>query len=126
MRAVAAAGFAALLLLPSLWFTGENLLSDATHISVALYLAVIPMFAGYLLFGFSLKLIDASRATLITVIEPLVATVLAVLIVGENFKLIGWFGMALVSLCLALQTFKFKSGLKAGVVSTQSESQNNF
>ncbi|MDO6692107.1 EamA family transporter [Aliiglaciecola sp. 3_MG-2023] len=101
-------GLAALLLLPSLWFTGANLFSTVTNTSVALYMAFFPMFLGYLLFGFGLKLVDASRATLITLIEPLVATFLAVIIVGEDFKLIGWFGMGLISLCLALQTVKFK------------------
>lgn len=99
-------GFAAMLLLPSLWFTGENLFATSTNTLVSLYMAIVPMFIGYLLFGFGLKFIDASKATLITLIEPLIATVLAVLIIGEKFKTVGWFGVALVSLCLLMQTFK--------------------
>jgi DME family drug/metabolite transporter len=101
-------GCAALLLLPSLWFTGENLFSSSTNILVSCYMAIIPMFVGYLLFGFGLKFIDASKATLITLIEPLIATVLAVFIIGEKFKTIGWFGVALVSLCLFMQACKSK------------------
>jgi DME family drug/metabolite transporter len=101
-------GCAALVLLPSLWFTGENLFSSPTNTLVSLYMAIVPMYLGYLLFAFGLKLIDASKATLITLIEPLIATVLAVLIIGENFKIIGWFGMALVSLCLLMQTWTFQ------------------
>jgi DME family drug/metabolite transporter len=69
-------------------------------------MAIIPMFLGYLLFGFGLNYIDASKATLITLIEPLVATVLAIVIIGEKFKVIGWAGVALVSLCLLMQTIK--------------------
>jgi len=103
-------GCAALLLLPSLWFTGDNLFSSATNAVVSLYMAIIPMFLGYLLFGFGLNFIEASKATLITLIEPLVATVLAVLIIGEKFKVIGWVGVALISLCLLIQTLKPKSG----------------
>jgi DME family drug/metabolite transporter len=99
-------GCAALLLLPSLWFTGDNLFSSLTNTLVSLYMAVIPMFLGYLLFGFGLNFIDASKATLITLIEPLIATVLAVFIIGERFNVIGWVGVALVSLCLLMQTFK--------------------
>ena len=99
-------GCAALLLLPSLWFTGDNLFSSSTNALVSLYMAIIPMFLGYLLFGFGLNHIDASKATLITLIEPLVATILAVLIIGERFKAIGWIGVALVSLCLLIQTIK--------------------
>ena len=102
-------GCAALLLLPSLWFTGDNLFSSPVNTSVSLYMAVIPMFLGYLLFGFGLNFIHASKATLITLIEPLVATVLSVFIIGEKFKVIGWVGVALVSLCLLMQTFKPQS-----------------
>lgn len=105
-------GCAAILLLPSLYFTGENLFSSGTNTLVSLYMAIIPMFLGYLLFGFGLNYIDASKATLITLIEPLVATLLAVLIIGERFKFIGWLGIALVSLCLLMQTSKAKPNVK--------------
>lgn len=99
-------GCAALLLIPSLWFTGDNLFSTATNTLAALYMAIIPMFLGYLLFAFGLNYIDASKATLITLIEPLVATVLAVFIIGERFKAIGWIGVVLVSICFLMQTYK--------------------
>ncbi len=105
-------GCAALLLLPSLWFTGDNLFSSSSNAFVSLYMAIIPMFLGYLLFGFGLNYIDASKATLITLIEPLVATVLAIVIIGEKFKVIGWIGVALVSLCLLIQTIKPQKKIK--------------
>jgi drug/metabolite transporter, DME family len=111
-------GCAALLLLPSLWFTGDNLFSSSTNALVSLYMAIIPMFLGYLLFGFGLNYINASKATLITLIEPLVATVLAVFIIGEKFKVIGWIGVALVSLCLLMQTIKPQKKLRLAVKST--------
>jgi len=111
-------GCAALLLLPSLWFTGDNLFSSSVNTSVSLYMAVIPMFLGYLLFGFGLNFIHASKATLITLIEPLVATVLSVFIIGEKFKVIGWVGVALVSLCLLMQTFKPQSQSRLTYTST--------
>ncbi|GHE85276.1 DMT family transporter [Thalassotalea profundi] len=111
-------GCAALLLLPSLWFTGDNLFSSSTNALVSLYMAIIPMFLGYLLFGFGLNFIDASKATLITLIEPLVATVLAVFIIGERFKVIGWVGVALVLLCLLMQTIKTQKQLQLAIKST--------
>lgn len=76
------------------------------------------MFLGYLLFGFGLNYVDASKATLITLIEPLVATILAILIIGERFKTIGWVGVVLVSLCLLMQTFKPQSQAKLAIEST--------
>lgn len=99
-------GCAALLLLPSLWFTGDNLFSNPVNTSVSIYMAVVPMFLGYRLFGFGLNFVDASKATLITLIEPLVAAALAIVIIGEKFTLVGWLGAALVSVCLLLQTIK--------------------
>lgn len=95
---------AAVILLPTLLITGDRLFASAVNISVAIYLAVVPMFIGYLLFGFGLRRVSASEATLITLLEPVVATVMAVLIVGEVVGFNGWMGMALISLCLILQT----------------------
>ncbi len=110
-------GCAALLLIPSLGFTGDNLFSSPTNTLVSLYMAVIPMFLGYLLFAFGLTFIAASKATLITLIEPLVATILAVLFLGERFKFIGWLGAALVTLCLLMQTIKPQSRLSLNIKS---------
>ena len=99
-------GLSAILLLPSLLLTGGNLFLDAKHISVALYLAIAPMFFGYLLFGQALREIEASKATLITLLEPIVATILAIIIIGETFSPIGWLGMSLMIVCLLLQVMK--------------------
>lgn len=96
-------GLAALLLLPSLLFTGDNLFASTSNSLVVLYMAIIPMFLGYVLFGYGLNYVEASQATLLTLLEPALATVMAVLIVGEKFSIIGWVGIALILLCLLLQ-----------------------
>jgi len=100
-------GLAAVILLPSLPFTGQNVFSEPQYIGILLYMAVVPMFLGYLLFGYALKQIEASTATLITLLEPAIATLLAVTIVGEIFAPVGWFGFILIFICLALQVFRF-------------------
>ncbi len=102
-------GLAALILLPSLFVTGENLFVSAGNTIVALYMAIIPMFFGYLLYGYGLRSIDASKATLITLIEPLIAALLAVWILDETFRPIGWLGMMLVCACLLIQSVKIES-----------------
>src|SRR5690554_7817651 len=76
-------GVAAIVLLPSLLLTGQNLFATPINAGVALYMALIPMFVGYLCFGYGLRYIAASTATLITLLEPVVAVLLAVLVVGE-------------------------------------------
>ena len=105
-------GCAALVLLPSLWFTGHNLFANAIHTGVSLYMAVVPMFLGYLLFGYGLRTTEASKATLITLIEPLVATLFAIFLIGEVFKPVGWVGMMLVSLCLFIQSVRLPLAFK--------------
>ncbi|MDF1763066.1 MAG: EamA family transporter [Oleibacter sp.] len=100
-------GIAALLLLPVLILTGSNLFSDVSHTMVAFYMAIIPMFLGYLCFGYGLKSIAASKATLITLLEPVVATFFAIMIVDERFNIAGWYGMAFITVCLLLQLVKF-------------------
>lgn len=102
-------GCAALVLLPSLWFTGQNLFANTVHTSVSLYMAVVPMFLGYLLFGYGLRTTEASKATLITLIEPLVAALFAIFLIGEVFKPVGWVGMTLVCFCLLIQSIKLPS-----------------
>jgi DME family drug/metabolite transporter len=108
-------GVAAIFLLPSLFFTGENLFSTTTNGVVALYMAAVPMFLGYLLFGLGLRHIEASKATLITLLEPVVATILAIVIVGEVFDTNGLIGMLCISICLMFQMIKLPKRLTSSL-----------
>ena len=60
------------------------------------------MFLGYLLFGYGLERITASTATTITLSEPAIAAVLAVAIVGERLSTIGWIGLGIIAVALAV------------------------
>ncbi len=89
-------GLGAVLLLPVLLLTGAPLLQSGNTIGIAAYLAIGPMFIAYLLFGIGLRSIRSSAATTITLLEPVVATVLAVVVVGERLAPVGWVGLGLV------------------------------
>ena len=89
-------GAGALLLLPVLLATGGPLLQSPTTAGIAAYLAIGPMFIAYLLFGIGLRSIRSSTVTTITLLEPVVATVLAVVVVGERLAPVGWVGLGLV------------------------------
>jgi DME family drug/metabolite transporter len=89
-------GLGALALLPVLLVTGAPLLQSAQTVGISVYLAVGPMLVAYLLFGLALGTLRSSAATTITLIEPLVATVLAVLVVGERLAVVGWVGLAFI------------------------------
>ncbi|MEZ8578755.1 DMT family transporter [Vibrio splendidus] len=97
-------GLGAMLLLPTLWFTGENLFSSQINVLVISYLTLIPQCLGYIAFSFGLRHVTASSANLLTLFEPVVAAVLAVCVVGELIPFIGWLGMFLIVLCLLIQS----------------------
>ncbi|MFB7576450.1 EamA family transporter [Streptomyces sp. NPDC056165] len=84
--------------------TGAPLLSSWSDTAVGAYMALVPMFIGYILFGWGLAHVPASTATTLSLLEPVVAAVLAVLVVGERLPLLGWGGIALVVCCLAVLT----------------------
>ena len=60
------------------------------------------MFLGYVLFSRGLAGVDATTATTITLVEPAVATLLAVVILHEHLGVRGWTGMALLALALVI------------------------
>ena len=89
-------GLGALCLVPVLLFTGAPLVQSTSSVGITAYLALGPMFLAYLLFGAGLRTVTSSTATTITLVEPLVATVLAIAIVGERLDPLGWAGLALI------------------------------
>ncbi|WP_405385819.1 DMT family transporter [Streptomyces sp. NBC_01102] len=97
-------GLGGLFLLPVLLATGAPLVASWPNAAVGTYMALVPMFAGYVLFGWGLAHVPASTATTLSLLEPAVAAVLAVLVVGERLLATGWMGIALVIACLAVLT----------------------
>jgi DME family drug/metabolite transporter len=93
-------GLGGLALMPVLVLTGAPLLATTQGLTVGAYMALIPMFVGYLFFGFGLSRVAPSTATTLTLAEPAVAAVLAVVIVGERLPLIGWAGLAGIGVSL--------------------------
>lgn len=107
-------GLGGLMLMPVLLVTGGPLIAAPHSFAVAAYMALIPMFLGYLLFGYGLARVPASTATTITLTEPAVAAILAVVIVGERLSPVGWIGLGLIGttlLVLALAPASRRSGV---------------
>lgn len=95
-------GVGGLFLTPVLIMTGAPLLHSWVNASVGVYMALIPMFIGYVFYGIGLSRIKASTATAITLIEPVIAALLAIILVGEKLLIINWIGIGLVILCLVI------------------------
>ncbi|OCG13559.1 hypothetical protein A9G24_01965 [Gilliamella sp. App6-5] len=97
-------GCGGVLLIPIMVLTGFGVCDSLTNMTVCVYIALVPMFVGYLCYGFGLSKISASTATTITLLEPVIAAVLAILVVGETLPLMGCIGIFFILICLALIT----------------------
>ena len=97
-------GLGGLCLMPVLLATGAPFLASWTNAAVGIYMALVPMFLGYVCFGYGLARVPASTATTITLVEPVVAAALAALIVGERLPALGWLGVGLIFACLVCIT----------------------
>ncbi|QIQ22014.1 DMT family transporter [Zophobihabitans entericus] len=95
-------GLGAIILLPTLFFTGTNLFTESINVIVVGYMMLIPMFLGYVLFGYGLKKVPTSQAVTLTLFEPFVAALLAMTLVGEQLAMIGWVGMIFIFICLII------------------------
>lgn len=83
---------------------GVPALSEAESWGVLLYIGLIPTAIGYLLYARGLRHVTASTASLLTLFEPVVATLLGVLLLGEALSPIGWVGLIVAMTGLAVAT----------------------
>lgn len=58
----------------------------------------------YVCYGHGLARIPASMATSITLLEPVIAALLAILLFGERLPPLGWPGVGLMVACLGIIT----------------------
>jgi DME family drug/metabolite transporter len=89
-------GAGAVLLLPLLVLRWPGGLDSAGGLTVALYLALVPTVFGYLLFGTGLRVLPAPTVATLTLAEPVVATLLGVLVLHERITPGGVAGALLV------------------------------
>jgi DME family drug/metabolite transporter len=97
-------GSGSMLLLPVLALTAGPLLTSVSGLVIATYLALVPMGMAYVFYGAGLRDTPASTATTLSLLEPVVATVLSVLVAGEQLTPSSWIGVALIGAGLALVT----------------------
>jgi DME family drug/metabolite transporter len=85
-------------------FTGGPLVSDPANLGRGVYLALGPLVLAYLLFGYALTRASASLVTLVTLLEPVFATILAVIVLQESLPAVGWLGVGLLVAGVAVAT----------------------
>jgi len=89
-------GLAAVVLVPVALVWGAPLWTSWPAIGLIAYLAVGPLAIAYALFGIGVRTLSASTATTVSLVEPAVATLLAVLALHERLSPLAWFGFALL------------------------------
>jgi uncharacterized membrane protein len=95
-------GLGGILLLPVLALTGAPIITSTSQLAVAAYLAIVPMFLGYILFGRGLATVAASTATTVSRLEPAVAALIAVIVLREHLPPMGWLGLGLLFASLVI------------------------
>ncbi len=97
---VLAIGFSvgAIVLAPFVFARGLHPDADPTAWALLVYLATVPSFVAYFFYQRGLRDVPASMATIVTLIEPLIAAVLAWFFFDER---LGWLGFAGGALLLA-------------------------
>ncbi len=101
LAAAAAFGLGALLLLPVLLSTDLRWLTGARGLFVALHLGLVATALAYVLFTRALLTVPPSTAVTLGLGEPVVASLLGVLLLGERLPPPAWAGVALVFAGLA-------------------------
>ncbi|HKG50012.1 MAG TPA: EamA family transporter [Actinomycetales bacterium] len=89
-------------LLPALAVTDLRWLASASGLAMVAYLALVPTVLAYRIFTAGLRGIAPATASTLALAEPVVATVLGVVVLGEQLGLLGWVGAALVLAGLVL------------------------
>ncbi|RNF40130.1 DMT family transporter [Planococcus salinus] len=86
----------AVVLLPCLLFFDLTFITASQNLAVLLYLGIAATTVAYILFSSGLKQIPSSSAVTLSLAEPLTASLLGVLVVGEVLNGVSWAGVALL------------------------------
>jgi DME family drug/metabolite transporter len=92
-----------LLMLPLLLTQPLAWLATARGLVMALWLGLATTTLAYVLFGRGLRQLSAGPVTTLVLAEPVVATFLGVVVLGERLPVLAWVGAALMMAGLALQ-----------------------
>jgi DME family drug/metabolite transporter len=106
-------GFGALLLLPCAAYSGLALRYPTEGWLMLIYVAAVPTAIGQTMFLTSLKTTGAIGGAIGSLLEPLVSTILAVLLLGEQIGVIGWAGAVILLAGIVLA-----QGQQRGMVDT--------
>ena len=89
-------GIASVMLAPTLFFVNLKWLTESDAIVMVLWLGIVTLALAYWSYANGLRHLEPSQTTLITLVEPVVATVLGVVVLSERPSTVAWLGVLIV------------------------------
>ena len=89
-------GIASVMLAPTLFFVNLKWLTESDAIVMVLWLGIVTLALAYWSYANGLRHLEPSQTTLITLLEPVVATVLGVVVLSERPSTVAWLGVLIV------------------------------
>jgi DME family drug/metabolite transporter len=89
-------GTAAVLGVPCLLLVDLGWLGTRSGVGMVLWLAVVTVAVAYVLFATGLRSLSASTVSTLTLVEPLTACVLGLVLLDERLSMPGWIGLAVL------------------------------
>ncbi|WP_456698343.1 DMT family transporter [Aeromicrobium sp. P5_D10] len=87
---------------PFLLLVDLSWLSSRSGIALVAWLAVVTIVVAYVLFAIGLQSLSASTVSTLTLVEPLTACVLGLVMLGEQLSGVGWTGLVVLLVGVAL------------------------
>ena len=108
--AMAAMFFSAgLLTAPVLLVRDLTWVGSVAGLTVILYLSLITLTLAYIWFGWGLHSLAPTTVVMLTMFEPVVAAILAILVLDETLSALSWFGIAFVLIGLVVVGLRSRS-----------------
>jgi DME family drug/metabolite transporter len=97
-------GIAAIVLAPALFFVETDWIFTTGGISLSLWLGIVTVALAYWAYASGLKNLEPRETTMITLAEPVVATILGAVVLDERPAALAWFGIIIVIVALAYES----------------------
>ena len=105
-------GIAAIMLAPTLFFVNTDWVLTQGGISLGLWLGIVTVALAYWAYASGLAHLEPRETTMITLAEPVVATMLGVLVLNERPAAPAWLGIVVVIVALAYESLGTTSNMK--------------
>jgi DME family drug/metabolite transporter len=97
-------GIAAVMLAPTLFFVNTEWVFTTGGVSLGLWLGIVTVAIAYWAYANGLRNLEPRETTMITLAEPVVATILGAVVLDERPAALAWFGIIIVIVALAYES----------------------